>query len=323
MTRYYVTTPIYYVNDAPHIGHAYTTLACDVLARFMRLDGREVHFLTGTDEHGQKVEKAARDAGATPQDFTDRVSRNFRELGPAARHLQRRFHPHDRTAPQGVLRRAVAADGRAQGAERREQHLPRQVCRLVCGTRRGLLRRGRADHRRRWQAARAFRRGSRMGRGAELLLPPLGMAGLAARALHQGQCRVHRPGDAAQRDHQLRQAGADRPVDLAHDLQVGRAGAGATPITSCMSGSMRSRTTSALSAGPATNPTHQGSTRASGRPTCIWSARTSFVSTPSTGRPSCVPPAWSRRGACSPMAGGRSRGRRCRSRSATWSSPPT
>ncbi len=80
MTRFYVTTPIYYVNDAPHIGHAYTTLACDVLARFMRLDGRDVHFLTGTDEHGQKVEKAARDAGTTPQEFTDRVSRNFRDL---------------------------------------------------------------------------------------------------------------------------------------------------------------------------------------------------------------------------------------------------
>jgi methionyl-tRNA synthetase len=80
MTSYYITTPIYYVNDVPHIGHAYTTLACDVLARFMRLDGREVHLLTGTDEHGQKVEKAAREAGTSPQDFTDRVSQNFREL---------------------------------------------------------------------------------------------------------------------------------------------------------------------------------------------------------------------------------------------------
>jgi methionyl-tRNA synthetase len=56
---YYITTPIYYVNDVPHIGHAYTTLACDVLARFKRLDGFDVHFLTGTDEHGQKVEKSA------------------------------------------------------------------------------------------------------------------------------------------------------------------------------------------------------------------------------------------------------------------------
>ena len=80
MTRFYITTPIYYVNDAPHIGHAYTTVACDVLARFMRLDGRDVHFLTGTDEHGQKVEKAARDAGTSPQEFTDRVSQNFRDL---------------------------------------------------------------------------------------------------------------------------------------------------------------------------------------------------------------------------------------------------
>jgi methionyl-tRNA synthetase len=77
---YYVTSPIYYVNDVPHIGHAYTTLACDVLARFMRLDGREVKFLTGTDEHGQKVEKSAEKSGLSPQAFTDKVSQRFREL---------------------------------------------------------------------------------------------------------------------------------------------------------------------------------------------------------------------------------------------------
>ncbi len=77
---YYVTTPIYYVNDKPHIGHAYTTLACDVLARFKRLDGFDVKFLTGTDEHGQKVEKSAAAAGVAPKDFTDRVSQNFRDL---------------------------------------------------------------------------------------------------------------------------------------------------------------------------------------------------------------------------------------------------
>ena len=77
---YYVTTPIYYVNDSPHIGHAYTIVACDVLARFMRLDGFNVKFLTGTDEHGQKVENAAKAAGETPQDFVDRVSQRFRDL---------------------------------------------------------------------------------------------------------------------------------------------------------------------------------------------------------------------------------------------------
>ncbi len=80
---YFLTTPIYYVNDSPHIGHAYTTLACDVLARFKRLDGFDVFFLTGTDEHGQKVEKSARDAGMEPQAFTDKVSDNFRELAEA------------------------------------------------------------------------------------------------------------------------------------------------------------------------------------------------------------------------------------------------
>ena len=78
--NYYITTPIYYVNDIPHIGHAYTTLACDVIARFKRLDGYNVKFLTGTDEHGQKVEKSAINAGINPQEFTDNVSKNFRDL---------------------------------------------------------------------------------------------------------------------------------------------------------------------------------------------------------------------------------------------------
>jgi methionyl-tRNA synthetase len=78
---YFLTTPIYYVNDQPHIGHGYTTVACDVLARFMRLDGRRVRFLTGTDEHGQKVERSAQAAGMTPQQFADRNSAAFREMG--------------------------------------------------------------------------------------------------------------------------------------------------------------------------------------------------------------------------------------------------
>lgn len=77
---FYITTPIYYVNDSPHIGHAYTTIAADVMARFMALDGHEVFFLTGTDEHGQKVAKAAEKAGITPQEFVDDVSQRFRRL---------------------------------------------------------------------------------------------------------------------------------------------------------------------------------------------------------------------------------------------------
>ena len=77
---YYLTTPIFYVNDVPQIGHAYVMAACDALARFMRLDGRKVHFLTGTDEHGQKVEKSARAVGEEPIAFCDRVSQNFRDV---------------------------------------------------------------------------------------------------------------------------------------------------------------------------------------------------------------------------------------------------
>jgi methionyl-tRNA synthetase len=74
---FYITTPIYYVNDSPHLGHAYTSVACDVLARFKRLDGFNVLFLTGTDEHGQKVAKSARDAGVDPLEFCNRVAQNF------------------------------------------------------------------------------------------------------------------------------------------------------------------------------------------------------------------------------------------------------
>jgi len=75
-----ITTPIYYVNDKPHIGHAYTSTACDVIARFMRLSGRDVFFLSGTDEHGQKIEQSAQNKGIPPQQFVDEVSVNFKDL---------------------------------------------------------------------------------------------------------------------------------------------------------------------------------------------------------------------------------------------------
>ena len=77
---FYVTTPIYYVNGAPHIGHAYTSIAADVMARWKRLDGYDVFFLTGTDEHGQKVQAAAAEAGISAQDFVDSVSAEFRDM---------------------------------------------------------------------------------------------------------------------------------------------------------------------------------------------------------------------------------------------------
>jgi methionyl-tRNA synthetase len=78
--KFYITTPIYYVNARPHIGHAYTTLVCDTIARRERMLGNDTYFLTGTDEHGQKIERAAAAAGCTPQEYADKISGEFRAL---------------------------------------------------------------------------------------------------------------------------------------------------------------------------------------------------------------------------------------------------
>ena len=80
MSKFYITTPIYYVNARPHIGHAYTTIACDTVARRERMLGADTFFLTGTDEHGQKIERAAEAAGKTPQQYADEISSEFRRL---------------------------------------------------------------------------------------------------------------------------------------------------------------------------------------------------------------------------------------------------
>ena len=80
MSSFYVTTPIYYVNSAPTIGHAYTSISCDILARYNKLKGKEVFYLSGTDEHGAKIQKAAKEVSESPKEFTDKISKKFREL---------------------------------------------------------------------------------------------------------------------------------------------------------------------------------------------------------------------------------------------------
>ena len=77
---YYITTAIHYPNGRPHIGHAYETIAADVMARFQRLNGREVRFQTGTDEHGLKMAQKARELGITPQQLADEMSAHFKDL---------------------------------------------------------------------------------------------------------------------------------------------------------------------------------------------------------------------------------------------------
>src|SRR6187551_556245 len=78
-TPFYITTPIYYVNDVPHLGHAYATMVADAFARFHRMRGDHTRFLTGTDEHGQKVEETAKKKGLTPQQLVDQVAPRFDE----------------------------------------------------------------------------------------------------------------------------------------------------------------------------------------------------------------------------------------------------
>ncbi len=78
--KYYLTTPIYYPSGNPHIGHCYTTVACDTIARFKRLEGYDVMFLTGTDEHGMKIEQKAKETGVTPKEYVDPIVANFKRL---------------------------------------------------------------------------------------------------------------------------------------------------------------------------------------------------------------------------------------------------
>jgi methionyl-tRNA synthetase len=110
---YYVTTPIFYVNGAPHVGHAYTSVAADVLARYHRLAGEEVFFLTGTDEHGQKVATAAAAAGVAPQKFADRVSADFADMqhimGLSNDDFIRTTEPRHYACVQEIWRRLEAA----------------------------------------------------------------------------------------------------------------------------------------------------------------------------------------------------------------------
>ncbi len=100
--RFYVTTPIYYVSDVPHLGHAYTTIVCDTLARYHRLRGDDTYFLTGTDEHGQKIARMAEQHNATPKEYADKIAATYQAawqtLGISHDHFIRTTDPeHERT----------------------------------------------------------------------------------------------------------------------------------------------------------------------------------------------------------------------------------
>ena len=129
---FYLTTAIDYVNSRPHLGTAYEKVTADVIARFKRLTGVETRFVMGNDEHSQNVFKRARDSGEDPLAYCDRMEQVFRDVWAAPVCLLRRFHPHDRAAPQG---RRAAAGGGVPGQRRRVRG---QVRRLVLRLLRGL-----------------------------------------------------------------------------------------------------------------------------------------------------------------------------------------
>ena len=121
--RFYVSTPIYYVNGAPHIGHAYTTLVADALARYHRLQGARVFFLTGTDEHGLKIQRSAEAAGESPQAHVDKNSAQFRQLFDRLKISYDRFirttEPEHKRVVTAIVERMIARDdvylGRYEG----------------------------------------------------------------------------------------------------------------------------------------------------------------------------------------------------------------
>ena len=123
---FYLTTPLYYVNASPHIGHSYTNVAADCLARFQRLRGLPVHFLTGTDEHGQKIERMARDAGISQKKYADGVVSEFKKTwgrcGISYDRFIRTTDEDHRASVEEMWRRMEARSCRVtpRGADRRQ-----------------------------------------------------------------------------------------------------------------------------------------------------------------------------------------------------------
>ena len=277
---YYVTTPIYYVNDAPHIGHAYTTVAGDVLTRWHRQRGEDVWYLTGTDEHGQKVLRRRPSAGGVSPAGVDRPARRDRvEAGPRDhRRRQRRLHPDHRAAPHASGSRSSGRPSTTPG-EVYEGEYEGPYC-VGCEEFKlpSELLDGEGDY-----------EGQKLcpihGRPVEMLTEKnyfFRLSDYADRllALYEANPTSSSRSRRATRCCRSSQRPAG-PVDLALDLRLGHPGPVGRRRTSSTSGSTRCSTTPPPS-GYGTDP--RAVRAASGRPTSTSSARTSCASTPSSGR---------------------------------------
>ena len=269
MSRFYVTTPIYYVNDVPHIGHAYTTVAGDVLTRWHRLMGDEVFYLTGTDEHGLKVQRAAEAKGLEPAELVRRVAGVFRDewdaLDIAYDDFIRTTEPRHYKAVQEFLQRIYDAGD------------------IELGTYEGLYCVScEAYYSEDELVARQLpdpRPTGRARRGGELLLQALALRGSAARALRRAS-GSGAAGDAAQRGARLHPR---RPPGLLDEPHVDLVGCTAPVGPEARRVRVGRRVVQLLHRGRAT-PRTKNASRSGGRSTITSSARTSCASTRCTGR---------------------------------------
>ncbi len=215
--KFYITTPIYYVNARPHIGHAYTTIACDTIARRQRLLGADTCFLTGTDEHGQKIERAAQAGGQNSAAvYADEISAEF---------------PQPYGSGWGC-RTTTSSARPKRGTSKRMQNFSRQLARPrvhLQGYLHGpVLRLERRTLRGRRAAGRSLpdlRAHHGDGAGRKLLLQAVGLPGQAAASLC-AESRADSSGDAAQRSHLFCAFGAAGSIDQPLDLLLGHSGAG-------------------------------------------------------------------------------------------------
>ncbi len=301
-----ISTAIPYANGAPHIGHAYELIAADAIARFKRIDGYDVHFVTGMDEHGQKMQQTAAKLGITAQALADRTATEFEAMGEL---LEAQVDDRVRTTEPRHVAAAQAIWQRMQDAGdiylskypgwysvRDEAFFDEDELTVAAdGTKR-----------------RARRRAGRVGRGGELLLQAFGLRRAPAGAL-RGAPRVHRPREVPQRDRRLRRARPQRPLHQPFDLRLGHPGAGRPQARHVRLGRRSDQLPHRHGlAGGSPSPS-------SGRWTSTSSARTSRASTRSSGRPSSCPRSCRCPGRSWSTASSSTRGRRCRSRSATSS----
>ena len=195
---YYVTTPIYYVNAQPHLGHAYTTIAADILARHMRQRGEDVFFLTGTDEHGEPVTLAAEREGITPRELGDRNAVRFRDMAERVNATNdffiRTSDPEHMAAVQDVLQR-VYDNGHVYKGALRGLVLPAlRGLQDRAGDRRGQPLPDPRDRARRASTRRTTSSGSPPSRSRSRSCTPTGPSGCARRTATTRRCRSSRAG---------------------------------------------------------------------------------------------------------------------------------